>query len=401
MKSLAAFYILFFAISALATTPQPVPIREDQSLSPQIEFAGVGVGTLSYGKNSVHGSETGLNVSDSALLFGASERLYDNAIGSFGFGGLTTDAANSENSATQSPFFVHQAFVDYQSERFESIVGRTDIQAAHLVDFPTIREEDLITLSNPLNPFSSGGNVEEHRYANVAAITFNQNLSYFENIHVQHLINTANVGTQSGINSAGITFQYLAPPGLEAFSGFPSWGVGYEHFTVDPNSSSGLNQIYGGSVWNLNESVTKKFDLRFQEIVSLGSNLSTFQNITDSYQADSHALALALRYLDSPFGGAGYQLAVTAAYKDYFKVSHAKSAGIALTGVKKLGVGFDFVLQYQGQWRDTSLAAAQTNGLDYENTFEVGLSFNFDAVLNQHLSPRRTLLNQQHQYIPN
>ena len=400
MKLFAIIFI-FFTNLVYAGVAQPVPIPEDQSLAPQIEFAGVGIANLNYGRNAEHSNEAGLNVSDSSLLFGASERLFDGAIGSFGFGSLTTDTVNSGNS-TQSSYFTHQSFVDYQSEKFETVIGRTDNQTAHIIDFPTIREEDLITLTNPLNPVSDGRNVEEHRYANVAAFTLNQNLSYFENVHFQHLINSAAIGNQTGINSIGATFEYLSPPGLEAFERVPSWGFGYEHLSVDSeNSSSGLSQICGGAVINLNESVTKRWDLRFQEIVSLGSKLSTFSNVTDSYQADSQALALAIRYMDIPFGGAGYQVSLTAAYKDYFKVKEAKTEGFALTGVRRLGSGFDFIAQYQGQWREDALAAVQTNNLSYENVFEIGLSFNFDAIINQHLGPRRSLLNQQHQYISN
>lgn len=393
------FLILLGSLKSFATLSQPVPIPEYKSLAPQIEFAGVGIATLYQGKNAEHDSESGLNVSDSSLLFGASERLYDGAIGSFGFGSLTSDV-NNKGTGTKSPYFINQSFVDYQSEKYEVVFGRTDNQTAHIVDFPTLREEDLITLTNPLNPLANGDNIEEHRFANVAAVTFNQNLSYFENVHFQHLINSANSSTQTGINSIGITFEYLASPGLEIFKRVPSWGIGYEHISVDGNSA-GLSQIYGGAVINLNESVTKKWDLRFQEIVSLGSKLEAFSNVTDSYQADSHALSLALRYLDQPFGGAGYQVSLTAGYKDYFKVKQAKTAGLALTGVKQLGDGFDAILQYQTQWREDALAAVQTSNLKYEDIIEVGLSFKFDTIINQHLSPRRSLLNQQHQYIPN
>jgi hypothetical protein len=389
----------FLSSISFANVPQVVPIPEDMSVAPQLEFAGVGIATVTQGKNSEHKTESGINVSDSSLLIGASQRLFDGAIGSFGFGSLTTDANNSGTSAA-NPYFVHQSFVDYQSEKSEFLVGRSDNQTAHIVDFPTIREEDLITLTNPLNPLSDGKNREEHRFANVAAFTLNQNLSYFENFHAQHLVNSVDPNSQTGMNSYGATFQYLASPGLEALERVPAWGLGVEHLSVDANSS-GLTQIYGGAVINLNESVTHKWDLRFQEIVSLGSDLETFSNVTDSYQANSHALAVSLRYLDVPFGGAGYQVALTGAHKDYFKVHEAKSTGVALTGVKRLGGGFDFIAQYQGQWRQSALAAVQSNDLSYENIFEIGLSFNFDAIINQHLSPRRSLLNQQHQYIPN
>ena len=55
----------------------------------------------------------------------------------------------------------------------------------------------------------------------------------------------------------------------------------------------------------------------------------------------------------------------------------------------------------EAQWRQAPLAQAQSAGLGYEQITEVGLIYSFEAVFNRHLSPRRSLLNQQHQYVPN
>jgi hypothetical protein len=395
------FVTSFFSMNlAWATLAQPVPIPEDQNLAPQIEIAAFGIGTLNYGRSGESDGKGNISFSDSSLLLGASQRLYDDAIGSFTFGGVTTDVAN-KGTKEGSGFFLHQVLVDFQSSSFEVLVGRTDNPSAHLVDFPTIRGDDLVTLLNPLNPFSNGENLEEHRYSNVVSATLNQNLSYFENVHVQHLINSADVNGDTGINSAGFTFQYLAPPGLENFERLPSWGFGYESIHLNTPSSSGISQVYAGGTMNINKSVTNLVDLRFQDILSTGSRLEDMQTLSDSYQADSNSVALSLRYLNNPFGMAGYQLALTAAYKDYFKVSEAKSWGVALSAVKRLGQGFDVMAQYQGQWRGAKLAAVQSHGLNYEQNVDVGFVFSFDTVFNQHISPRRSLLNQQHQYIPN
>jgi hypothetical protein len=400
-RSLLFACAISFSTLALANQAQPVPVQEDESTAPQIEFTGAGIGTLDYGRTLDHGAQGGINFSDSALMLGAAQSLSQfKGIGSFGFGGLATDQAN-RGTGQKSDFFIHKAFVDVQTESFEALIGRSDNETAHLVDFPTLRGDDLVTLTNPVNPFSNGVNPEEHRYANVAAVTFNQGLSYFENIHVQHLINSAGVGTDTGLNSIGATFQYMDSPGLEAFSRIPFWGVGAEHIFLDAHSLGGLNQIYAGGVFNLNTSVTHRLELKAQDIVSVGSNLNAFQTITDTYQANSNSAALALRYLDTPFGKPGYQIGLTAVYKSYLDVKDSNSFGFALTGVKRLGQGFDLVAQYLGQWRQSALSTAQANGVGSEHIAEVGFVFGFDALLNQHLSPRRSLLNQQHQFIQN
>jgi hypothetical protein len=395
----ALAFKLFSPVSAWALQAQPVPIPEDSSISPQINISGVGIATGTYGRSANQDKALpGVDYSDSTLQFGAAQRLYNQGIGSMGFGMLTL---GNDARPGGTPFFLSQAFLDYQGETLEVLIGRSDNPTAHLVDFPTLRDDDLYTLNNPLNPLSNGSATQEHRYSNVAQVTLNQGLAFFENLHAQQLINSAGAGTPSGINSFGATFQYLGTPGMEAFTRFPSLGLGFEHLTSLGSASGGLQQIYGGGVMNLNQSVTDRWDVRVLDIVSMGSDLRSFGTVRDTFEADSNAVSAALRYMHSPFGKPGYQLALTAGYKSYLKVDNARSAGFALTGVKRIGEGFDLVAQYLGQWRDPALSAAQASGLAFEQTGQLGFVFNWDATFNQHLSPRRSILNQQYQYLPN
>jgi hypothetical protein len=396
MAVFAVAFVTFsvFSSNSFGTPAQPVPIPEDQSLSPQVEISGVGVGTLGASK-----AQGFLNFSDSALFIGAAERLGEgDGIGSMGLGWLTLEDTN-QGLATQ--LFLHQGFVDFQSKNIEVLIGRSDNPTAHLVDFPTIRGDDLITLTNPLNPFSDGKNSEEHRYSNVASVTINQGLKYFESFHAQHLINSSGVGSQTGINSFGAHVEYLSTPGMEAFTTVPSWGFGVEHFVLRSDSTTGLNEVYFGGTLNLNESVTKRWDLKFQDIAGFGSDLKKFNDITDSFQANSNTLTASISYLSTPFGGMGYQLAILGAYKNYFDIENATSYGGGFTAVKRLGQGFDMVAQYLGQFRNAALASVQSNGTAYEQIVEIGFVFNMSATINRHLAPRRSILNQQHEYIPN
>ncbi len=93
-----------------------------------------------------------------------------------GFGMLTL---GNQATPRQILFFLTQAFLDYQREAFEVLIERSDNPTAHLVDFPTLRDDDLFTLNNPLNPFSNRSTAQDHRYSNLAEITFNQGLKWF------------------------------------------------------------------------------------------------------------------------------------------------------------------------------------------------------------------------------
>jgi hypothetical protein len=408
-KKTLSRWITLAGLTAMGSVPafgqaQQVPIPEQPSVSPQIEITGTGVGTLDLGRSrnalpdggKASGSQ--INISDSALVIGAAQRLYKGGIGSFAVGGLALDQTNV-GRGTQ--LFLHQAYVDYQSQALEAYLGRTDNPTAQVVTFPTLRGDDLFTFTNLLDPFSSGENVAEHRYSNVGAVTLNQNLHTFENFHVQHLIDSENTSTPSstGLNSYGASIQYLGLPGLEAVEKVISYGAGYEHRSVARADGGSSEAVYAGGVINLKPSLVNLVDLRVLDNYTFGNSLNTFRNTTDTFRANSNAVTAAVRYLHSPFGKPAYQVSLTAGYKSYDKVSRAGSVGFALTGVKRLGDGFDAVAQYVYQHRGDTLANAY-GGAREENSFQVGFIFNFDTLFNRSVGPRRSLLNLQHQYIP-
>jgi hypothetical protein len=377
------------------TPASPGPV----DLNPQIQIGGTGYGTLSGFSRGNNNSASLVDFSDSTFLFDASQTLFnEQGVGSFSFGTLLLDSTNSGNGA---PFFIHQGLINYQSKTFEIMVGRTDNPVNKLVMFPALRDEDLILYTNQLNPFANGKNIQEHRFSNVAALILNQDLTWFENIHAQYLINSQIPTSDANINSYGASAEYMSPPARDALQFISSGGIGYEYTGLyNNNAASGINAAYGGGVININQSVTDRIDLRIQDILTFGNSTANFLTLNDSYEADSNAAAAAIRYLHSPFGTPGYQLSFTGGAKTYKGVANSNSYGGALTGVKRLGLGFDLVAQYSYQWKNTSLAAVY-NGISQEQVVTVGLIFDFMATFNQHVSPRRSLLNFGHEYVPN
>lgn len=390
-------------VALASAQAQQTPVKEEISLQPQIEFAGSGVATLDIGRNGIFGgrglgSRSQINFSDSSLTFGAAQRLYRGGIGSLTFGGLTIDEANTGHG---KQIFLHQAFVDFQELRFEGYLGRTNSPTAQIVTFPTLREDDLPDYTSVLNPFSDGENVEEHRYSNVAAVVFNKDLHHFVNIHAQHLIDSAGVGeSDTGLNSLGASYQYLGNPALSSIQRVPSWGVGYEHRAVKESAGGASNVIYAGGVLNLRPSVTNRLDLRVLAQIAEGNDTDTLTSLNDTYRADQHVLAVSLRSLHSPFGRPSSQWSVTGAYKRYANVSNANSTAVALSYVKSLGEGFDFVSQVGYERRSREMATAFGGNRD-STVFQVGLVYNFGSTFNQQVGPRRSPTNLLHKYIPN
>lgn len=391
-------------VAASGAQVQQSPVREQVAIQPQIEIAGTGVGTLDIGRLGAFGgrglgSRSQINFSDSGLLLGAAQRLYRNAIGSFTIGGLTIDSSNRGFGAPQ--LFLHQAFLDFQELRFEGYVGRTNSPTAQLVTFPTIREDDFVDFTSVLNPFSNGANAEEHRYGNVAAVVLNQGLRSFENFHVQKLIDSAGIDQgQTAVNSAGFSYQFLGNPAIAPLQRYVNYGAGLEFRAVPATAGGASTVAYAGGVFNIRPSVTNRIDLRALAQVSFGNDTRILATPNDSYRADQQAIGVSLRQLYSPFGKPGYQIALTAGYKRYSRIPGAETYGAALSYIKSLGQGFDFVSQLSYQRRSGAFAAAFGGERD-QTLLQVGLAFSFANTFNQTIGPRRSPTNLLHRYIPN
>lgn len=382
---------------------QQTPIPEQPSIAPQIEFDGTGIGTLEFHSPRIVlpsgglSSNSRINLSDSALLVGIAERLArKGGIGSFVVGLTSTESTHSP-SGTDA--FLHQLYLNVQTAKIEGTIGRTDI-GTRLVDFPTLRGDDLNEFVNVLDPFSDGNNVQEHRYSNQATVVLHPSLRSSVNFHAQNLITSTpgSVG-QAGINSYGVAYQYQELAALETLKKVPLWGGGFERRSLGNSEGGASNVLYGGLVYNIAPDPIDRIDVRVQDYYAFGNDTRTFGSVTDTFRADGNTIAVSLRYLHSPFGVPGYQVSLTAGYKTYDKVKNGNTFGMALTGVKRLGSGFDLVLQYQYQNRQSAYAAAYS-GVKDEHSIQVGFVFNFNNTFNKHLGPRRSLLNLQHQYVP-
>lgn len=380
---------------------QNSPIPEKPSLQPQIDILGSGTATLDIGKRDDFGTSgkitnSQINFSDSVLQVGISQRLYRGGIGSISLGGLTVDQSNV-GLGTQ--FFLHQAVMDYQSKSFEAYIGRTDNPSSQLVAISTLRSDDLIDFTTLTNPFSDGKNVEEHRYSNVAAVVLNQGLRHFVNLHAQHLIGSASATESSNLNSFGVTYQFQNIPTLEAIQRVVSYGFGIESRDLSSDVGGVSNAIYAGGIFNLKPSLTNRIDLRILGSTTFGNDTKRFLVVNDTYRADATSIAVSLRSLQSPFGSPGSSLSLTAGYKTFHRDSGAYETGLALTGARRLGDGFDSVAQISYAHRSDALANAF--GSKDSLVLNLGFAFNFNATLNKSIGPRRSPLNLMHSYLPN
>jgi hypothetical protein len=399
------FLILFFVLSTMPLWAQveqaPIAGNNEELSLPQIEIAGEGLVSLDYQgiQGTPGGSWTGSfgpNFSDSSFMVGAAKQLYDQAVGSFSVGMVTRDTTGPGGVGN---LFLSQLMVDYQTKEMEWVVGRTNAIGSRLFSFPTIREDDLWFFNRLLNPLAAPENLEAHRYSDLVSGTFNWNLNTFVNIHAQRLIDDTNPDNFQ-TNSYGLNLDSLSLPGYEAVELIPQLSLGYEYRSLTASQGGSSHAVYGGLVFNLNQSVVDRIDLRLEDFYTFGNSLSSFVIGSDAFRLDSNAITASIRWHHDPFGLPGYQLALTGGYRTYTKVLDASAWGVSASAVKDLGEDVDVTLQYTyQQWTGSLLSLPEFHAA--EQTVQLGFAFRFDTTFNRSIGPRRSLLNILHQYIPN
>jgi hypothetical protein len=162
MRRAAVLLALALLLSA------PALARAQESM-PRLTFGGKGLVSFDVnGRTPFAAGETGdtdfgtvNNFSDSFLLLRLDQQLYEKDRAGMVVGFLFPDAETELGEV-----FYNQAHVFYDSEHFGGKLGRTRL-SNWVLEFPTLREEDLIEYGVVTNGFSNAGNSEFSRYGNV------------------------------------------------------------------------------------------------------------------------------------------------------------------------------------------------------------------------------------------
>ena len=130
------FALLTFASSTLA------------EVTPELELGTRGVVSANFDDTGGKGSSTVSDFSDTSVLFGLRQKLYSNWRGRFVLGFQFPDAESDLGEV-----FYHQVFVQVEDRHNVIKIGRSRVKSA-MIEFPTLRDDDALGLTDVLNPFS-------------------------------------------------------------------------------------------------------------------------------------------------------------------------------------------------------------------------------------------------------
>lgn len=370
----------------------------DPSVAPQIDIGGRAIVTGNYVEtNEAGGGSDGddeLDISDSSLLFGFSKYLFDDR--RYGFATIGFKLPEDETDLEDDIFF-HEVNAGIGGWDSEVKLGRSRLPN-NLIQFPTLREEDLLEFTHAGNAFSDAEAEEYQVFGGVVSGTWfwpkrhmSANLTFTARTETDV---SGNKITGSDFNGAGIGLAYNLPEALKFGRGLRYAGLALDTQEVSLPGDDYLHALIGGLVFNLNSDPEASWVLDLQAIYNRGVDAAGLASRTNRARAESRAMAAAIRHARRPALQTRWQAALTVGWKEYPEFNDATAWAVAPSYAYRLGSGIDLLAQYAYRSNDGELASA--TGADDEHRVFLGLSFAFDTTFNQHVGERGSILQLEH-----
>lgn len=412
--------ILAAAALALALLFAAPDLASAQESMPRLTFGGKGLvsfdlnGTSPFADGETGETDFGTvnNFSDSFLLVRLDRQLYEKDRAGVVVGFLFPDAETELGEV-----FYNQVHVFYDSENFGGKLGRTRL-TNWVLEFPTLREEDLIEYGVVNNAFSNADNSEFSRYGNVLRAELYRMSSRLvlasQAANWKETDATGDELDQFDVNAASASLTYRLPKGIR-YEGFVRRaGLELVSQNVDAAGASWMHTLVGGAALNLTRNPLRNVELRTQAIYNFGAEADdgslVFDPAGDSApttvtladpvgraRSESFSVVSSLRFLGRPYQLDRFQAAVTGAYKEFVDRDGSQFA-VVPNVFFRLGQGVDLGLQYRYEQFDDALAGAL--GRKRDHSVQLTLSFGFQMMFNNYFGERDDILNMEHGYIP-
>ena len=380
----------------------------DPMVIPEINIGGRAIVTANYQDQELADggsqSDSELDIADSSLLFGFSKYLFSDQDYGFAAFGIKLP---EDDSDLEDDIYVHEVHVGIGGPRYELKLGRSRLTNT-LVQFPTLRDDDLLEFTHVLNGSS---NAEAEEFQIFGGLV--QGSWWFTPAVRLTGALTARTETDdhgdressSNFNGGSLTLAYEIPETIKFDRGVRFAGISVDYQDLDDMvlghgeaarnlSSDDMTAIIAALTYNLSNDPERFWVLDGQAIYNDGAEVASLHSEIERARAESTMVALALRYFHRPYLQTRWQAAAIVGWKDYRDFDDATAYTVTPSFVYRLGAGVDLLAQYQYRHNDTGLATA--TGVDDEHRIAVGISFAFDYTLNESVGERGSILNLEH-----
>jgi hypothetical protein len=365
-------------------------------ITPEFEIGAKGVFSGNLNFNSEE-SNAVTDFSDTQLLMGLSQKLYNNWRAQFVLGLQFPDA-----NSNLGEVFYNNIFMKLEDQTNIFKVGRTLAQT-NLNEFPTLRDDDAQQFVYALNPFSDGVNTERDQYANVLDYTHIFKQRFSVSIHGENFYDSLEPN-DFRLNSMGLSLVYRVPESQRWNRNIVQQiGLSYNNYFTDrPGYSndfdSSVKNLLFSTTLNLKPDPINFIDFRFQAIQNFGwDEVNTLNDYFDYTRTESSTVFGTFRYLKQKLERPHYQVSIGGGYKSLpnLEVDSNQLLFIA-NSFYRIGQNFDIGLQYR-YTENTGF----TEGLFGKNEHRIQLAvvYSFSKIFNKQFGDRQDLLNLEHNYI--
>jgi hypothetical protein len=371
-------------------------------VTPEVQLGARGVLSVNTDVTDGNASESVSDFSDTSVLLGFRQKLYNRFRGRLVVGFQFPDAESDLGQV-----FFHQTFVQVEDRANILKIGRARVKS-ELFDFPTLRDDDALLVTTVLNPFSSGDDSEDHQYGNVLEVThiFGQRLHL--RLHTEHFRETPPPGaeeTDFGFNAVGLALEYRVPESQRWNRPRLAYlGVGSNNFRTDrPGYSSefdrALKNLSFGFVVNLEPDPVHFVDVRSQTIYTAGfDEVDSVGSFADLARTEAVATFASLRYVYRKLERPSVQVALSGGYRKLLGTARKSDLWQAIGSVfYRVGAGFDAGMQVQFKRFTGDLVDLFGES---EVRVQFALVYSEDLSWNDQFDERDSLLNLEHGYIP-
>ena len=193
----------------------------------------------------------------------------------------------------------------------------------------------------------------------------------------------------------GIGYTYEQPEDLIYVNQIRHAGIWIDRQKVEnAGKKDWMSSVIAGIEFNLNEDPTKNWSLGLQTIVNDGiDGVTGLASVAERARAASQAFVASVRYTGRPHLLTRSQYALTVAYKDYGDFDKASHWSVAPSAMYRIGQGIDLL----GQVKYTSYDDGLGGGED--TSIQLGITFSLEAMFNDNIGERDSILNLEHGYI--
>ena len=385
MKMKKYLLVVTFATGLITSDIQALEV--DREVVPRMTLGGRVIATMdAVNLDSDPDAEDEINLSDSSLITRFDKRLFSN-----GVGGAVVGLSENDSNVT-----FNQLHAFYWNQNYRAEIGRNRLRNS-IIEFALIRDDDLLTYTHVGN----GSSNDEFDQIYGKHIAFDwiidkkiQSLGLWAGTR-RNGEDVLFVDAPSGIDSYGVGYSYEQPEDLVYVEKIRHAGIWLDRQEVESaGNKDWMAAMIAGIEFNINDDPTRIWSLGLQAIVNNGiDNVPGLDSVSERARAKSNALVASLRFTGRPHLLTRYQGALTVAWKDYSDFDNATQWSVAPSVMYRIGQGIDLL----GQVKYSNYDSGLLDGSD--TSIHLGIAFSLEAVFNDNIGERDSILNLEHGYI--